>query len=66
MSHPDYEWQGKGGTLSDKTAQKEFVLTDAEIVHAIRAGKLQYRQASICMGTPSCGSFGARSKPSSR
>ena len=37
----------KGATLSDKTAQKEFGLTFDEIVAAIRAGKLQYRENSI-------------------
>ncbi|MEI7893206.1 MAG: hypothetical protein WCI05_08945 [Myxococcales bacterium] len=41
------EWQGKGATLSDKTACKEFGLTRDEIVEAIRAGKLQYRQTSM-------------------
>lgn len=41
------EWQRKGATLSDKTACKEFGLTEAEIVAAIRAGKLQYREGSM-------------------
>jgi hypothetical protein len=41
------EWQRKGATLSDKTARKEFGLTQDEIVHAIRAGKLQYRHAAM-------------------
>jgi hypothetical protein len=41
------EWQRKGATLSDKTARKEFGLTQDEIVKAIRAGKLQYRHTSI-------------------
>ena len=41
------EWQRKGATLSDKTAQKEFGLTQAEIVRAIRAGKLQYRDGAM-------------------
>ena len=31
------EWQRKGATLSDKTARKEFGLTQDEIVQAIRA-----------------------------
>ena len=47
MSDMDSEWQGKGGTLSDKTARKEFGLTQDEIVQAIRAGKLQYRHAAM-------------------
>ncbi|MDI7267884.1 MAG: hypothetical protein QME96_07810 [Myxococcota bacterium] len=41
------EWQRKRATLSDKTARKEFGLTQDEIERAIRAGKLQYRCASI-------------------
>ncbi len=43
----DSEWQRKGATLSDKTARKEFGLTQEEIVQAIRAGKLHYRVASM-------------------
>jgi len=41
------EWAGKGATLSDKTARAEFGLTQDEIIAAIRAGKLQYRHASM-------------------
>jgi hypothetical protein len=40
-------WQRKGATLSDKTARKEFGLTQDEIVAAIRSGKLQYRENAI-------------------
>lgn len=47
MDDLDSEWQRKGGALSDKTARKEFGLTQDEIVQAIRAGKLQYRANSI-------------------
>ena len=47
MDDLDSEWQRKGATLSDKTARKEFGLTQDEIVQAIRAGKLQYRCNSI-------------------
>jgi hypothetical protein len=47
MDRGGSEWQRKGGTLSDKTARKEFGLTQDEIVEAIRAGELQYRAASI-------------------
>ena len=43
----DSEWQRKGATLSDKTARKEFGLTDDEIVQAIRAGRLHYREGSV-------------------
>ena len=41
------EWQCQGATLSDKTARKEFGLTQDEIVEAIRTGKLHYRLNSI-------------------
>ena len=41
------EWARKGATLSDKSARAEFGLTQDEIVTAIRAGKLQYRQAAM-------------------
>ena len=33
--------------MSDKTARSEFGLTQDEIIAAIRAGKLQYRQAAM-------------------
>ncbi len=41
------EWSRKGATLSDKTARKEFGLTQEEIVAAIDAGQLQYRVGNI-------------------
>jgi len=47
MDDRGFEWQRKGGTLSDKTARKEFGLTQDEIVQAIRAGELQYRPAAM-------------------
>jgi septal ring factor EnvC (AmiA/AmiB activator) len=40
-------WSQKGATLSDKSARKEFGLTQQEIIAAIRAGKLQYREGSM-------------------
>jgi len=43
FADPESEWQRKGATLSDKTARKEYGLTQDEIVRAIRARKLQYR-----------------------
>lgn len=36
-------WFKKGATLSDKSARKEFGLTQEEIIEAIKDGKLQYR-----------------------
>ena len=47
MEDLDSDWQRKGATLSDRTARKEFGLTEDEIVRAIRAGTLQYRHNSI-------------------
>ena len=47
MDDLDSEWQRKGATLSDKTARKEFGLTQDEIVQAIRTGKLHCREASM-------------------
>ena len=40
-------WTQKGSTLSDKSARQEFGLTQQEIVAAIRAGKLQYREGNM-------------------
>lgn len=47
MYKGDSIWARKGATLSDKSARQEFDLTQQEIVAAIRAGKLQFRQNSI-------------------
>ena len=47
MDDLDSEWQRKGATLSDKTARKEFGLTQDEIVQAIRTGRLQYQLNSM-------------------
>jgi hypothetical protein len=47
MEDQDSEWRRNGGTFSDTTARKEFGLTEAEIIAAIRADKLQYRETSI-------------------
>ena len=41
------EWNQKEGTLSEKTAFKEFGLTEDDIITAINAGKLQFRDGSI-------------------
>lgn len=43
----DGEWNRKGGTLSDVTAQKDYGVTHDFILEGIRAGKLEYRDASI-------------------
>ena len=44
---PDSNWTQKGATLSDKSARKEFGLTQEKIIDAIKCGKLQYRQNHI-------------------
>lgn len=41
------DWNQKGGTLSDKSARQEYGLTQEEIIEAIQAGKLQFRQNHI-------------------
>lgn len=43
----DSVWSRKGATLSDKSAREEFGLTQEEIVAAIRAGKLQFRESNM-------------------
>ena len=47
MTALDLDWQRKGATLSDKTARKEYALTQEEIIEAINAGQLQYRRGSM-------------------
>lgn len=42
MSDP--EWQKQGATFSHNNACKEFGLTEEEVIDAMNAGKLQYRQ----------------------
>ena len=38
------QWRKKGATLSHKNACKEFGLTEDQVIAAMKAGKLQYRQ----------------------
>src|SRR5882724_9512608 len=40
-------WVKKGATLSEKTAQKEFGLTQEEILESIKTGKLHYRHNTL-------------------
>lgn len=40
-------WTGKGSTLSDKSARKEYGLTQEEIIEGINKGKLQFRENHI-------------------
>ena len=51
MADSDSEWTRKGGTLSDKTACREFGLSYDEIVQAIRENRLQYRRQAV-FGNP--------------
>jgi hypothetical protein len=41
------EWNRKGATLSDVTAQKEYGVSQDFIIEGIRAGKLEYREGAI-------------------
>ena len=41
------DWNRKGATLSDVTAQKEYGVGPDFIVKGIRAGKLEYREGAI-------------------
>ena len=47
MSKGDSMWSQEGATLSDKSARQEFGLTQQEIIAAIRAGKLQFRESNM-------------------
>lgn len=40
----DSHWTKQGETFSHKNACKEFGLSEKEIIDAMKAGKLQYRQ----------------------
>lgn len=48
---PGSEWLRKNGTLTDKTARKEFGLTEDELAQAFKAGKIQGRRTWI-YGSP--------------
>ena len=47
MNDVETDWNCKGATLSDKTARKEYGLTEDEIIDAINEGELQYRNGSM-------------------
>ena len=47
MADGDSMWSRKGATMSDKSARQEFGLTQQEIIAAIRAGKLQFRESNL-------------------
>ena len=41
------EWNQKGATLSDVTAEKEYGVERSFIIEGIEAGKLEYRDGAI-------------------
>ena len=41
------EWNKKGATLSDVTAQKEYGISSDFIIKGINSGQLEYREGSI-------------------
>jgi len=47
----DQLWTVKGASLSDKSAKKEYKLTQEEILEGINGGKLHYR-ANYIYGNP--------------
>lgn len=47
MFEDDSMWTRKGATMSDKSARKEFGLTQQEIIAAMRVGKLQFRESNM-------------------
>ena len=47
MTESDSMWSQKGATMSDKSARQEFGLTQEEIIAAMRAGKLQFREGNM-------------------
>lgn len=47
MTERDSMWSERGATMSDKSARQEFGLTQQEIIAAIRAGKLQFRESNM-------------------
>ena len=47
MTGTSHLWGQKNATLSDKSAEKEYGLSHKEIIEAINAGELQFREGSI-------------------
>ena len=47
MNNTSNLWTQKNASLSDKTAAKEYGITRDEIIDAINAGTLQFRESSI-------------------
>ena len=47
MTGTSHLWGQKNATLSDKSAEKEYGLSRKEILEAINAGELQFREGSV-------------------
>ena len=47
MDNTSRLWGQKNATLSDKTAEKEYGISRREIIDAINAGELQFREGSM-------------------
>ena len=47
MNNTSHLWNQKNATLSDKSAEKEYGITRKEIIDAINAGDLQFREGSM-------------------
>ena len=47
MSDTSHLWGQKNETLSDKSAEKEFGISSKDILDAINAGELQFREGSM-------------------
>ena len=41
------EWNRKGATLSDKTAEKEYGVSHDLILKGIQSGRLEYKEGSV-------------------
>jgi hypothetical protein len=47
MDDTSHLWETKNATLSDKSARSEYGISNEEIIDAIKAGELQYRESSM-------------------
>jgi len=47
MNDTSYLWSQKNATLSDKSVEKEYGISRKEIIDAINAGDLQFREGSM-------------------
>ena len=47
MNETSHLWGKKNETLSDKSAEKEYGISRKEVIEAINAGELQFREGSM-------------------